>query len=63
MFTESATVQRINRQCVIWLHKPSGVKYRKDFSNGAAVVMQSLSHPPKVVSEDELSNSEIWSQA
>ena len=62
MFTESPTVQRINRQCVIWLHKPSGVKYRKDTSNGAAVVMQSISHPAKFVSEDELNNAEIWSQ-
>lgn len=60
MFTESATVRRINNQCRVWLHKPSGVKYTRGPSNGAAIIMQSASRAPKVVAEEELNNAEVW---
>lgn len=61
MFTESATVRRINRQCVIWLHKPTNTRYVKVVSNGALTLMQGVSGH-RYVTDDELSNHEIWSQ-
>lgn len=62
MFTESEAVQRINNQCRVWLHKPSGVKYRKDTSNGAVNLMQSLSAKPRYATDEELRDGNIWSQ-
>ncbi len=61
MFTESAAVQRINRQCVIWLHKPTNTRYVKVVSNGALTLMQGVSGH-RYVTDDELSNHELWSQ-
>lgn len=46
----------------IWLHKPTNVRYRLSGTNGAAYIMQSLSHRPRTVSEAELCNHEIWSK-
>ncbi|MCG6540223.1 hypothetical protein MCB86_09060 [Pseudomonas sp. KSR10] len=62
MFTESATVKRINRQCVIWLHKPTNTRYVKVVSNGAETLMQGVSGH-RYVTEDELNNAEIWTTA
>lgn len=46
----------------IWLHKPTNVRYRLSGTNGAAYIMQPLSHRPRTVSEAELCNHEIWSK-
>lgn len=46
----------------IWLHKPSGVKYRKGASNGAVNLMQALSTKPRFATDEELRNSETWSK-
>lgn len=62
MFTESATVQRINRQCVIWIHKPTNTRYVKVVSNGAVTLMQAVSGH-RYVTDEELSNHEIWTRA
>ncbi|WP_417585415.1 hypothetical protein [Pelagibacterium sp.] len=61
MFTESATVRRINRQCVIWLHNPTNTRYVKVVSNGAVTLMQGEANH-LYVTDDELSNAELWSQ-
>lgn len=62
MFTESPVVRRINRQCVIWLHKPTNTRYVKIVSNGAETLMQAISGH-RYVTEDELNNPEIWTIA
>lgn len=62
MFTESATVRRINRQCVIWLHKPTNTRHYIAGSNGAAFLMQALSRNPRYATEVELNNAAIWSK-
>lgn len=46
----------------IWIHKPTGVKYRKGENNGAAHLMQSLSTKPRYATDEELRNAEIWSK-
>ena len=46
----------------IWIHKPTGVKYRKDASNGAVSLMQALSRNPRYATEAELNNAAIWSK-
>lgn len=51
-----------HHRCQIWLHKPTGVKYRKDASNGAASLMQSLSAKPRFVTDEELRDANIWSK-
>lgn len=63
MFTDSPVVRRINSQCQIWIHKPTGVKYRKDTNNGAVNLMQALSAKPRYVTDEELNNNEIWGRA
>lgn len=51
-----------HHRCQIWLHKPTGVKYRKDASNGAVNLMQSLSAKARYATDEELRNSELWSK-
>lgn len=60
MFTESPTVQRINSRT--WLQKTTGKRCTKGLSNGATTYMHPLSGPPICVKDEDLNNSELWSQ-
>jgi hypothetical protein len=63
MFTDSKTVQRINRQCQVWIQKTTGKRCSKGLSNGAVTYMHPLSGPPICVTDEELNNASIWSKA
>ncbi|TLX52787.1 hypothetical protein DN824_21935 [Stutzerimonas nosocomialis] len=58
--TESPIVRRINEQCRVYLHKPSGTRYRIVHTAGHAHELHPISGQCRYATDEQLSNPEIW---
>ena len=60
----SATAARINELCArggeIYLHKPSGVRYRIAYSAGEFHELHPISGTCRYATDDQLADSEVW---
>lgn len=62
---QSAAQRRIDSQLansIVYLHKSSGLRYRAAYTSGGVSELHPISGSCKYVSDDQLSNSEIWEQ-
>lgn len=60
----SATAERINEQCQrqgeIYLHRPSGMRYRVEFTAGEFHELHPISGACRYVNDEQLANAAIW---
>lgn len=49
-----------NRPVLIYLHKPTGVRYAVVYSNNGAHELHPVSGPCKYATDESLANAEVW---
>lgn len=62
--TESATARRINELCAaggtVYLHKPSGIRYRVAYTIAGTHELHPISGPCRYATSEQLADAEIW---